>query len=242
MPHRDSSKSDFSQSSCSSYQCRCGAQGAGDWYNKKSGLKPSALLRDVPLYRLCSFFLHCSKSLTPPPLPFEHLVYFFWWTDTLHYSNIIGQNKAKIWENYVKYTLKSKQFYPERVFLRQFTRQCFLQNNVEGWVGRFWPSCVSKVWNKLRPFWEDFRPKNSPLLSRVVIFPELRGTLPPERTQPQKFFTANFSSGTLKTHKNGPLRLKNKFISRLLFAKRPKTCPGGRKLFGPFLSKGWLNL
>ena len=39
-----------------------------------------------------------------------------------------------------------------------------------------------------------------------------RGTrlpsLPPERTQPQKLFTTNFSSGTLKKHKNGPLRLK----------------------------------
>ena len=35
-------------------------------------------------------------------------------------------------------------------------------------------------------------------------------TLPPERTQPQKLCTANFSSGTLKTLINRLLRLKNK--------------------------------
>ena len=35
-------------------------------------------------------------------------------------------------------------------------------------------------------------------------------TLPPERTQPKKLCTANFSSGTLKTLIDGPLWLKNK--------------------------------
>ena len=33
-------------------------------------------------------------------------------------------------------------------------------------------------------------------------------TLPPERTQPQKLCTANFSSGILKTHRNKQLGLK----------------------------------
>ena len=37
-------------------------------------------------------------------------------------------------------------------------------------------------------------------------------TLPPERTQPQKLCTANFSSGTLKTLINRLLRLKNKIF------------------------------
>ena len=39
-------------------------------------------------------------------------------------------------------------------------------------------------------------------------------TLPPERTQPQKLCTANFSSGTLKTLINRLLRLKNKIFWR----------------------------
>ena len=37
-------------------------------------------------------------------------------------------------------------------------------------------------------------------------------TLPPERTQPHKLCTANFSSGTLKTLINRLLRLKNKIF------------------------------
>ena len=37
-------------------------------------------------------------------------------------------------------------------------------------------------------------------------------TLPPERTQPKKLCTANFSSGTLKTLIDGPLWLKNKIF------------------------------
>ena len=39
-----------------------------------------------------------------------------------------------------------------------------------------------------------------------------RGTPPPESAQPQKLCTANFSSGTLKTLINRPLRLKNKIF------------------------------
>ena len=39
-------------------------------------------------------------------------------------------------------------------------------------------------------------------------------TLPPNRTQPKKLCTANFSSGTLKTLIDGPLWLKNKKIWR----------------------------
>ena len=39
-------------------------------------------------------------------------------------------------------------------------------------------------------------------------------TLPPERTQPKKLCTANFSSGTLKTLIDGPLWLKNKIFWR----------------------------
>ena len=50
-------------------------------------------------------------------LPFELLVDFFdGLGGTLHCSKI-GQNKAEIWGNSVKYTLKSKQFFPLRVFL-----------------------------------------------------------------------------------------------------------------------------
>ena len=40
----------------------------------------------------------------------------------------------------------------------------------------------------------------------------LRLTLPPERTQPKKLCTANFSSGTLKTLIDRPLWLKNKIF------------------------------
>ena len=39
---------------------------------------------------------------------------------------------------------------------------------------------------------------------------EVIRALPPERTQPQKLCTANFSSGTLKTLINRLLRLENK--------------------------------
>ena len=39
-------------------------------------------------------------------------------------------------------------------------------------------------------------------------------TLPPDRTQPQKLCTANFSSGTFKTLINRLLRLKNKIFWR----------------------------
>ena len=45
-------------------------------------------------------------------------------------------------------------------------------------------------------------------------------TPPPERTQPQKLCTANFSSGTLKTHKSRPLRLKNNFFWWHIFDKK----------------------
>ena len=49
----------------------------------------------------------------------------------------------------------------------------------------------------------------------LAVYPEgtdhnLLDTLPPERTQPKKMFTANFSSGTLKTLIDRPLWLKNK--------------------------------
>ena len=44
-------------------------------------------------------------------------------------------------------------------------------------------------------------------------------TPPPERTQPQKLCTANFSSGTLKTHKSRPLRLKNNFFDDISLKK-----------------------
>ena len=46
-------------------------------------------------------------------------------------------------------------------------------------------------------------------------------TLPPERTQPQKLCTANFSSGTLKTLINRLLRLKNKIFWRDPCEKKP---------------------
>ena len=46
-------------------------------------------------------------------------------------------------------------------------------------------------------------------------------TLPPERTQPQKLCTANFSSGTLKTLINRLLRLKNKIFWRAPCEKKP---------------------
>ena len=46
-------------------------------------------------------------------------------------------------------------------------------------------------------------------------------TLPPERTQPQKLCTANFSSGTLKTLINRLLRLKNKNFWRDPCEKKP---------------------
>ena len=46
-------------------------------------------------------------------------------------------------------------------------------------------------------------------------------TLPPERTQPQKLSTANFSSGTLKTLINRLLRLKNKIFWRDPCEKKP---------------------
>ena len=49
----------------------------------------------------------------------------------------------------------------------------------------------------------------------------LSRTLPPERTQPQKLCTANFSSGTLKTLINRLLRLKNKIFWRDPCEKKP---------------------
>ena len=37
-------------------------------------------IRGANLRQICSFFEHCSKSLWPPPLRFEHHVAnFFWW-------------------------------------------------------------------------------------------------------------------------------------------------------------------
>ena len=50
--------------------------------------------------------------------------------------------------------------------------------------------------------------------SKVVMKCAIVSTLPPERTQPQKLCTANFSSGTLKTLIDGPLWLKNKIFWR----------------------------
>ena len=56
----------------------------------------------------------------------------------------------------------------------------------------------------------DFHFKDNGYLYFVEEY--LPGTLPPERTQPQKLCTANFSSGTLKTLINRLLRLKNKIF------------------------------
>ena len=58
---------------------------------------------------------------------------------------------------------------------------------------------------------------------RPLVFAQTRCltiTLPPERTQPQKLCTANFSSGTLKTL-NRLLRLKNKIFWRAPCEKKP---------------------
>ena len=53
------------------------------------------------------FFNIVQRALDPASLTFEHLVDFFdRLGGTLHCSKI-GQNKAKIWEKYVNYTLKS---------------------------------------------------------------------------------------------------------------------------------------
>ena len=48
----------------------------------------------------------------------------------------------------------------------------------------------------------------------IYIHVQYTRTLPPERTQPKKLCTANFSSGTLKTLIDGPLWLKNKIFWR----------------------------
>ena len=57
--------------------------------------------------------------------------------------------------------------------------------------------------------------------SKVVMKCAIVSTLPPERTQPQKLCTANFSSGTLKTLINRLLRLKNKIFWRAPCEKKP---------------------
>ena len=49
-----------------------------------------------------------------------------------------------------------------------------------------------------------------------------QGTLSPERTQPQNLCTAKKISGTIETHKNGPIRLKQKKIEEDFLRKGQK--------------------
>ena len=46
----------------------------------------------------------------------------------------------------------------------------------------------------------------------MIIDNNQRYTPPPESAKPQKLFTADFSSGTIKTPINRPLSLKNKIF------------------------------
>ena len=78
-------------------------------------------LRHVLLYQSCSFLniIQNAFDLPPPPPSFWTLGRFFFdgVGDTLHCSKI-GQYKAKIWGNYVKYTPNSRQFYSFYVSFR----------------------------------------------------------------------------------------------------------------------------
>ena len=70
-------------------------------------------------------------------------------------------------------------------------------------------------------------------------------TLPPERTQPQKLCTANFSSGTLKTLKKTTEAKKKYFDDVLLrkstFSLGSKVTARNISLSGPIDLKFWLQ-
>ena len=92
-----------------------------------------------------------------------------------------------------------------------------------------WQAVLMKIWGTFKTLLQFHFPSNigkitlwwknyDLTLNCVVLLP---GTLPPERTQPQKLCTANFSSGTLKTLINRLLRLKNKIFWRDPCEKKP---------------------
>ena len=79
--------------------------------------------------------------------------------------------------------------------------------NVTIWFCCTWrKKCISL--NRGHPALSGFRFK----CNDTILMYQEKDTLPPERTQPQKLCTANFSSGTLKTHKNRPLRQQKKAL------------------------------
>ena len=72
-------------------------------------------------------------------------------------------------------------------------------------------------------WWQVLNSRGVQVVSKTPNVSPVRSyhTLPPERTQPQKLCTANFSSGTLKTLINRLLRLKNKIFWRAPCEKKP---------------------
>ena len=76
---------------------------------------------------------------------------------------------------------------------------------------RFEIKCIGKIYTfpRKRSIWTLFQSENCILLLSLCC---IQGTPPPESAQAQKLCTANFSSGTLKTLINRPLRLKNKIF------------------------------
>ena len=84
--------------------------------------------------------------------------------------------------------------------------------------GRGIPPPAEHVIARLEVLWHDNVVLVEALLELVIVDRPLvppgaaLSTLPPERTQPKKLCTANFSSGTLKTLIDRPLWLKNKIF------------------------------